>query len=207
MPCNPDASQEAIPSFQSVQFRVIDLAKNSQSRTHSSSPAATRTRRIALLGWIERKVKLASIACAVVHDSRSYHPHTAYANLIITASHHTTHHTTLHNLFTPPTSIRLTSITPGPDSFSASLISVAASASPSASMIAAYRSSTSLSPTIFSCSARATTNFAFSARCNATCFCSMALLKSVQNARCVMDTSSSLMWYFSARSSSSSEMR
>ena len=38
---------------------------------------------------------------------------------------------------TPLTSIRLTSITPGPDSFSASLISVAASASPSASMIAA----------------------------------------------------------------------
>ena len=45
---------------------------------------------------------------------------------------------TMHNKTdTPLTSIRLTSITPGPDSFSASLISVAASASPSASMIAA----------------------------------------------------------------------
>ena len=42
-----------------------------------------------------------------------------------------------HKTDTPLTSIRLTSITPGPDSFSASLISVAASASPSASMIAA----------------------------------------------------------------------
>ena len=49
----------------------------------------------------------------------------------------TTQQTTHNKTDTPLTSIRLTSITPGPDSFSASLISVAASASPSASMIAA----------------------------------------------------------------------
>ena len=61
--------------------------------------------------------------------------------------------------------------------------------------------------TIFSCSARATTNLAFSARCKATCFCSMALLKSLPKARWVMETSSSLMWYLSARSSNNSEIR
>ena len=54
-------------------------------------------------------------------------------NTILQTTQQTTHNKTDTSL----TSIRLTSITPGPDSFSASLISVAASASPSASMIAA----------------------------------------------------------------------
>ena len=44
----------------------------------------------------------------------------------------------------PLTSIRRTSITPGPDSFKASLIKVAASASPSAVIIAAYTSSSQI---------------------------------------------------------------
>ena len=58
-------------------------------------------------------------------------------NTILQTTQQTTQQTTHNKTDTPLTSIRLTSITPGPDSFSASLISVAASASPSASMIAA----------------------------------------------------------------------
>lgn len=58
-------------------------------------------------------------------------------NAILQTTQQTTQQTMHNKTDTPLTSIRLTSITPGPDSFSASLISVAASASPSASMIAA----------------------------------------------------------------------
>ena len=58
-------------------------------------------------------------------------------NACLQTTQQTTQQTTHNKTDTPLTSIRLTSITPGPDSFSASLISVAASASPSASMIAA----------------------------------------------------------------------
>ena len=62
-----------------------------------------------------------------------FRQHNSSDNAILQTTQQTMHNKT----DTPLTSIRLTSITPGPDSFSASLISVAASASPSASMIAA----------------------------------------------------------------------
>ena len=70
---------------------------------------------------------------ACLQTTQFFRQHTSSDNTILQTMQQTTHNKT----DTPLTSIRLTSITPGPDSFSASLISVAASASPSASMIAA----------------------------------------------------------------------
>ena len=70
---------------------------------------------------------------AILQTTQFFRQYNSSDNAILQTTQQTMHNKT----DTPLTSIRLTSITPGPDSFSASLISVAASASPSASMIAA----------------------------------------------------------------------
>ena len=78
-------------------------------------------------------VHVFSMSSACLQTTQILRQHTSSDNAILQTTQQTMHNKT----DTPLTSIRLTSITPGPDSFSASLISVAASASPSASMIAA----------------------------------------------------------------------
>ena len=82
-------------------------------------------------------VHVFSMSSACLQTTQILRQHTSSDNAILQTTQQTTQQTTHNKTDTPLTSIRLTSITPGPDSFSASLISVAASASPSASMIAA----------------------------------------------------------------------
>mmetsp|Transcript_28873 Transcript_28873/g.77775 ORF Transcript_28873/g.77775 Transcript_28873/m.77775 type:complete len:239 (-) Transcript_28873:228-944(-) len=77
----------------------------------------------------------------------------------------------------------------GPDRRVASLMSLAASLSPSARMMAPLRS----------CSAFITTNLARSASCSATCFISTAFMNSEPNDKCVMATSSNTMPKSAAR--------
>mmetsp|Transcript_9621 Transcript_9621/g.32817 ORF Transcript_9621/g.32817 Transcript_9621/m.32817 type:complete len:214 (+) Transcript_9621:275-916(+) len=85
--------------------------------------------------------------------------------------------------------MRRSSIRPSPDSAMAWEMSLAASASPSARITAAF----------FSCSACITTNVCLSASCCATCLFSMALANSLPKVRCVMDTSSRMRPKFLAR--------
>ena len=82
-------------------------------------------------------VHVFSMSSACLQTTQFFRQHNSSDNTILQTTQQTTQQTTHNKTDTPLTSIRLTSITPGPDSFSASLISVAASASPSASMIAA----------------------------------------------------------------------
>ena len=82
-------------------------------------------------------VHVFSMSSACLQTTQILRQHTSSDNAILQTTQQTTQQTMHNKTDTPLTSIRLTSITPGPDSFSASLISVAASASPSASMIAA----------------------------------------------------------------------
>ena len=167
MPCSPArASRSALrrgPS-RSGSGRSEELvpSESPSSRAAAAAPPRSpppRTAGKVTLASLARAVKLKGrldhfllAACAVhVFNVSSDHAslqttqilrqHTSSDNTILQTTQQTTHQTTqqtMHNKTdTPLTSIRLTSITPGPDSFSASLISVAASASPSASMIAA----------------------------------------------------------------------
>lgn len=82
-------------------------------------------------------VHVFSMSSACLQTTQILRQRNSSDNACLQTTQQTTQQTTHNKTDTPLTSIRLTSITPGPDSFSASLISVAASASPSASMIAA----------------------------------------------------------------------
>lgn len=163
MPCSPArASRSALrrgPS-RSGSGRSEELAPSESPSSRAAAAAPPRSSLPRTAG----KVTLASLAraarlkrrldhfllaaCAVhVFNVSSDHAslqttqilrqHTSSDNAILQTTQQTTQQTMHNKTDTPLTSIRLTSITPGPDSFSASLISVAASASPSASMIAA----------------------------------------------------------------------
>ena len=159
MPCSPArASRSALrrgPS-RSGSGRSEELApsESPSSRAAAAAPPRSpppRTAGKVTLASLARAVKLKGrldhfllAACAVhvfnvssdnafLQTMQILRQHNSSDNTILQTTQQTTHNKT----DTPLTSIRLTSITPGPDSFSASLISVAASASPSASMIAA----------------------------------------------------------------------
>ena len=159
MPCSPArASRSALrrgPS-RSGSGRSEELAPSESPSSRAAAAAPPRSPPPRTAG----KVTLASLARAVRGKRRSDHfllaacavhvfnvssDHASLQhvfgmssdNTILQTTQQTTQQTTHNKTDTPLTSIRLTSITPGPDSFSASLISVAASASPSASMIAA----------------------------------------------------------------------
>ena len=153
MPCSPArASRSALrrgPS-RSGSGRSEELVPSESPSSRAAAAAPPRSSPPRTAG----KVTLASLARAVRGKRRSDHFLLAACAVHVfnVSSDHASLQTTQilrqrnrqHNFSdntrktdTPLTSIRLTSITPGPDSFSASLISVAASASPSASMIAA----------------------------------------------------------------------
>ena len=163
MPCSPArASRSALrrgPS-RSGSGRSEELAPSESPSSRAAAAAPPRSPPPRTAG----KVTLASLARAVRLKRRSDHfllaacavhvfnvssdnailqttqilrQHTSSDNASLQTTQQTTQQTMHNKTDTPLTSIRLTSITPGPDSFSASLISVAASASPSASMIAA----------------------------------------------------------------------
>ena len=163
MPCSPArASRSALrrgPS-RSGSGRSEELAPSESPSSRAAAAAPPRSPPPRTAG----KVTLASLARAVRLKRRSDHfllaacavhvfnvssdnailqtmqilrQRNSSDNACLQTTQQTTQQTTHNKTDTPLTSIRLTSITPGPDSFSASLISVAASASPSASMIAA----------------------------------------------------------------------
>ena len=159
MPCSPArASRSALrrgPS-RSGSGRSEELApsESPSSRAAAAAPPRSpppRTAGKVTLASLARAVKLKGrldhfllAACAVhvfnvssdhvsLQTMQFFRQRNSSDNAILQTTQQTMHNKT----DTPLTSIRLTSITPGPDSFSASLISVAASASPSASMIAA----------------------------------------------------------------------
>ena len=166
MPCSPARTSESAlrrgPS-RSGSGRSEELAPSESPSSRAAAAAPPRSPPPRTAG----KVTLASLARAVRLKRRSDHfllaacavhvfnvssDHASLQTMQIlrqhTSSDNANPQTTqffrqrkssdnTHKTDTPLTSIRLTSITPGPDSFSASLISVAASASPSASMIAA----------------------------------------------------------------------
>ena len=163
MPCSPArASRSALrrgPS-RSGSGRSEELvpSESPSSRAAAAAPPRSpppRTAGKVTLASLARAVKLKGrldhfllAACAVHVFSMSsdntrlqtmqiFRQCKSSDNAILQTTQQTTQQTMHNKTDTPLTSIRLTSITPGPDSFSASLISVAASASPSASMIAA----------------------------------------------------------------------
>ena len=161
MPCSPArASRSALrrgPS-RSGSGRSEELApsESPSSRAAAAAPPRSpppRTAGKVTLASLARAVRLKRrldhfllAACAVhvfsmssacLQTTQFFRQHTSSDNAILQTTQQTTQQTMHNKTDTPLTSIRLTSITPGPDSFSASLISVAASASPSASMIAA----------------------------------------------------------------------
>ena len=163
MPCSPARTSESAlrrgPS-RSGSGRSEELAPSESPSSRAAAAAPPRSPPPRTAG----KVTLASLARAVRLKRRSDHfllaacavhvfnvssdnailqtmqilrQRNSSDNACLQTTQQTTQQTTHNKTDTPLTSIRLTSITPGPDSFSASLISVAASASPSASMIAA----------------------------------------------------------------------
>lgn len=153
MPCSPArASRSALrrgPS-RSGSGRSEELApsESPSSRAAAAAPPRSSLPRTAgkvTLASLARAVKLKGrldhflLAACAVHVFNVSSDHVSLQTTQILRQRNRQHNSSdnTRKTDTPLTSIRLTSITPGPDSFSASLISVAASASPSASMIAA----------------------------------------------------------------------